>query len=88
MDIGGHPPIPLAQNRVFHLDSFSTVFRVPNFWGRFEALNNIFWGFWAQANSKALAWASQNVFFSARPFQRCIEHPKQISYAKVTPPGS
>jgi hypothetical protein len=31
---------------------FSTlaVFRVPNFWDRFEALNDVFWGFWAQTN--------------------------------------
>jgi hypothetical protein len=43
VDIGGHPPIPLAQNMVFHLGSFfSTVFRVLNFWGRFEALNDVF----------------------------------------------
>jgi hypothetical protein len=26
VDIGGHPPIPLAQNIVFHLGSFSTIF--------------------------------------------------------------
>jgi hypothetical protein len=42
-EIGGHPPIPLAQNKGFHLDSFSTVFRVLNFWGHFKALNNVFW---------------------------------------------
>jgi hypothetical protein len=48
VDIGGHPPIPLAQKIVFHLGSFSTVFWVPNFWGHFEALNDIFWGFGAQ----------------------------------------
>jgi hypothetical protein len=52
VDIGGHPPIPLARKTVFHLGSFSTVFRVPNFWGRFEALNDIFWGFGAQVTAK------------------------------------
>jgi hypothetical protein len=33
---------------------FSTlvVFRVPNFWGHFEALNDIFWGFGAQVINK------------------------------------
>ena len=31
MDIGGHPPIPQTHNKVFHLGSFLTVFRVPNF---------------------------------------------------------
>jgi hypothetical protein len=50
VDIGGHPPIPLARKIVFHLGSFSTVFQVPNFWGRFEALNDVFWGFGAQEN--------------------------------------
>jgi hypothetical protein len=45
VDIGGHPPIPLAQNTVFHLGSFSTVFWVLNFWGHFEALNDIFLAF-------------------------------------------
>ena len=38
MDIGGHPPIPLAQNMGFHLSSFSTAFRVQNFRGRFESV--------------------------------------------------
>jgi hypothetical protein len=45
VEIGGHPPIPLAQNMGFHLGSFSTVFRVLNFRGHFEALNNIFLAF-------------------------------------------
>jgi hypothetical protein len=48
VDIGDHPPIPLAQKIVFHLGSFLTGFRVPNFWGCFEALNDVFWGFEAQ----------------------------------------
>ena len=52
MDIGGHPPIPLARKTVFHLGSFSTVFRVPNFQGCFEALNDVFWGFGAQVISR------------------------------------
>ena len=42
MDIGGHPPIPQAQKIVSHLGIFSTIFRVPNFWGHFEALNDVF----------------------------------------------
>jgi hypothetical protein len=42
-EIYGHPPIPLAQNKGFHLGNFSTVFRVLNFRGRFEALNIVFW---------------------------------------------
>jgi hypothetical protein len=48
VDIGGYPPVPLARKRVFHLGSFLVVFRVPKFWGRFEALNDIFWRFGAQ----------------------------------------
>jgi hypothetical protein len=41
VDIGGHPPIPLAQKTSFHLGSFSEKFWVPNFWGCFEALNDV-----------------------------------------------
>ena len=52
VDISGHPPIPLTQKTVFHLGSFSTFFRVPNFWGHFEALNDVFWGFGAQVAAK------------------------------------
>jgi hypothetical protein len=48
VDIGGHPPILLARKTVFNLGNFSTVFWVPNFRGRFEALNDVFWGFGAQ----------------------------------------
>jgi hypothetical protein len=42
VDIGGLPPIPRAQKTVFHLGIFSAVFRLPNFEGRFEALNDVF----------------------------------------------
>ena len=31
MDIGGHPPIPLAQNKIIHLGKLSVVFWVPSF---------------------------------------------------------
>jgi hypothetical protein len=41
VDIGGHPPIPLSQNTIFHLCSFSTIFEVLNFRVIFEALNDI-----------------------------------------------
>ena len=45
MDIVGHPPIPLAQKQLFQFDNFSTIFWLLNFWGHFEALNDIFFGF-------------------------------------------
>ena len=51
MDIGGHPPIPLDQNNcpLWQFPSyFSTVFWVPNFLDRFEALNDTFWRFGAK----------------------------------------
>jgi hypothetical protein len=51
VDIGCHPPIPLARKTVFHLGSFSTVFLVPNFRSHFEALNDVFWGFGAQVTT-------------------------------------
>ena len=43
VDIGFHPPIPLAQKQLFQFGSFSMIFRVLNFRGHFEALNNFFW---------------------------------------------
>ena len=49
MEISVHPPIPLAQNNcpLCQFPSyFSMVFRVPNFWGRFEVLNDIFLAIW------------------------------------------
>ena len=51
MEIGGYPPIPLAQNNcpLWQFPSyFSIVFRVLNFRGRFEALNDFFWRFEAK----------------------------------------
>jgi hypothetical protein len=42
-EISGHPPIPLAQNKGFHLNSFSTTFQVLNFRGCFEVLKIFFW---------------------------------------------
>jgi hypothetical protein len=54
VDIGGHPPIPLAQQIVFNPGNFLVVFQVPNLWGRFEALNNIFWGFVAQVIARGI----------------------------------
>jgi hypothetical protein len=52
VDIGGHPPIPQARKTIFHLGNVLAVFMVPNFWGCFEALNNVFWGFRAHMNTK------------------------------------
>ena len=50
VDIAGHPHIPLGPPplslSVFqfrHNLLFLAVFRVLNFWSRFEALNDIFW---------------------------------------------
>jgi hypothetical protein len=60
-EIGGHPPIPFAQNRGFHLGNFSTSFWVLNFWGRFEALNNVFW-----------AHHSNTIGFSYSVMEKCV----------------
>jgi hypothetical protein len=54
VDIGGHPPIPLARKTTFHLGSFSVVFQVPSFRGHVEVLNDIFWGFGAHVNVKGI----------------------------------
>jgi hypothetical protein len=47
MDIGGHPPFPTGSKQrsdIFGNLLFLVVFRVLNFWSRFEALNDVFWG--------------------------------------------
>jgi hypothetical protein len=48
VDIGGHPPIPLAGKTIFHLGSFSG----SKLLGSFEGLNDVFWGFGAQVTTK------------------------------------
>jgi hypothetical protein len=50
VDIGGHPPIHGLEKQFSILAVFSTVFRVPNFWGRFEALNDVFLGKWGETS--------------------------------------
>ena len=47
MDIGGHPPIPLAKNKLFQFGSFSMIFRVLNFQVHFEELIEFFFSFTA-----------------------------------------
>jgi hypothetical protein len=47
MDIDGHPPFPTGSKQrsdIFGNLLFLAVFRVLNFWSRFEALNDVFWG--------------------------------------------
>ena len=48
VDIGGHPPFPTGSKQFsgnFGNLLFLAVFRVVNFWSRFEDLNDVFWGF-------------------------------------------
>ena len=42
VDVGGQPPIPTSSHTIFILAILFLSFWVLNFWGRFEALNNIF----------------------------------------------
>jgi hypothetical protein len=42
MDFGGLPPIPTSSFWQFSSLAIFPSFRVPDFQGRFEALNNIF----------------------------------------------
>jgi hypothetical protein len=45
VDIGGHPPFLAGSKQLsgnFGNLLFLAVFRVLNFWSRFEALNNVF----------------------------------------------
>jgi hypothetical protein len=63
-DLGGYrwpPTYSTGSNTVFHLGSFSTVFRVPNFWGHFEALNDVFLMFGGLEYSKAISWAQSEM---------------------------
>jgi hypothetical protein len=41
MDIGVHPPIPTGSHAIFIIGIYFLDFRVLNFQGRFEALNNV-----------------------------------------------
>jgi hypothetical protein len=43
VDIAWPPTYSTGSKNNFHFGSFFTVFRVPNFWGHFEALNDVFW---------------------------------------------
>jgi hypothetical protein len=48
MDIDGHPPFPTGSKQrsdIFGNLLFLVVFRVLNFWSRFEALNDVFLGY-------------------------------------------
>jgi hypothetical protein len=53
VDIGGHPPIPLGPPplllSVFQFSHsllfLAVFFRVLSFWGHFEALNDVFFGY-------------------------------------------
>jgi hypothetical protein len=47
VDIGGHPPFLAGSKQLssnFDNLLFLAVFWVLNFWSRFEALNDVFWG--------------------------------------------
>jgi hypothetical protein len=45
VDIIGHPYIPTGSYVVFIMEVIFLDFWVLNFWGRFEALNNVFWAY-------------------------------------------
>jgi hypothetical protein len=87
VDIGGHPPIPWARKTVFHLGSFLTVFRVPNFRGRFEALNDIFWGFGAQVTTKCTYLGQSKVILLDYTFLTMYQVPQTEIICKSYAPG-
>jgi hypothetical protein len=76
VDIGGHPPIPRAQKIGFHLRIFSVVFWVPNFWGRFEVLNDVFWGFGAQVTAKGTNSSYSNIVLLGQTFPTVYRSPQ------------
>jgi len=80
LDPGGHrwpPTYPPDSKQFFSSLAVFTVFRVLNFWGRFEALNEVFWQFGGQRVAMIYLWPSQKLLFLDRYFQRAIVHPKQ-----------
>jgi hypothetical protein len=87
VDIGGHPPIPRAQKTVFHIGSFSAVFRVPNFLGCFEALNDVFWGFGAQMTAKISNLRHSKIFLLGYTFPTVYRVPQTGIVCKSYAPG-
>jgi hypothetical protein len=91
VDISGHPPFPTGSKQFsgnFGNLLFLAVFRVLNFWSRFEALKNIFWENGEQHGYVPSMFLTQNCIPRIDISNECIERPKRRSYAKVTPPGS
>lgn len=92
IDPGGYrwpPTYATSSKTIISVWQFFTIFRVLNFRGHFEALNDIFWLRNGPSNNLRLSHGPIFVLYSsARPFQRSLERPKQRSYAKVMPPRS
>jgi hypothetical protein len=88
MDVGHLSPIPTGSFWQFSCmaDVFSS-FWVLDFWGCFEALNNIFRDIHNKIVDKVI-FLGKHVYSSNRPFQWAIMRLKCRSYAKVTTPGS
>ena len=81
VDISGHPPFPAGSKQIssnFDNLLFLIVFRLLNFWSRFEALNDVFWGI----------LHVQLLYSLDRSFQWAIMRLKRRSYAKVMTLGS
>jgi hypothetical protein len=43
VDIGGHPPFPTGSKQFSGNFGNLLFLAIFNFWGRFEALNDVFW---------------------------------------------
>lgn len=64
VDVGGHPPTHLDPHnclfqsfqfpKLHHSLLFLAVFRVLNFRSRFEALNDVFLGFWGNMGHRPM----------------------------------
>jgi hypothetical protein len=70
VDIGGHPPFPAGSKQLssnFDNLLFLAVFRVLNFWSRFEALNDVFGNFATATYPKKRHLGPQNSSRSSGP---------------------
>ena len=83
MDIGGHPPIPLAQKQLFQFGIFFMIFQ-----GHFEALNDVFLASQQPMQyPKALAWTYSTIVFFVKTFPMVSQVTQMKIICKIYTPG-
>jgi hypothetical protein len=64
-----------------------TFFGVPNFWGRFEALNDVFWGFRVQGTIKVIGLEQSKIVLLGYTFPTVYRAPQMEIVCKSYAPG-